>query len=168
MKVKPVAVEKSYLRDVRPGEIFTYKGKRYIKLAEDYNLNGTPSLSLHPINTINIVEHLETSVEQKVIVAYFATIGRPDDICLVGFQIPDADDYRAFHRQIDPHIHDAWYLDNGKQDVLKSGEFMFVDSENNLCQGVPSDINIINKVQNLNIRTIAFIEPFAEVFVSAC
>ena len=168
MKVKPIAVEKIYLRDVRAGATFTYKGKKYIKLAEDYDLNGTPALILHPINTINIVEHLETSVEAKAVKAFCLKMDKPDDVCLVGFKLPDADDYRAFHRSIDKYIQDAWYVDNGKNDVLHNEEFMFVDSENNLCQGVPSDINIIHKAQNLNVRAIAFIEPFAEVLIPYC
>ena len=165
MKVKPIRVEKIALRDVQVGDIFTFDGKKYIKLAEDYAFQGSPCLSLAPIGVVNTVENLEASVEEKVINAYFSAVKGCDNANIVSFQIPDADYYRAYHRIIDKYIHDTWYVDNGERDILKGNEFMFVDAGNNLCQGIPSDIAIIQKVQNLNIRTLVFIELFAEVYI---
>ena len=48
--------------------------------------------------------------------------------------MPDADDVRKYGHILAPHIEDRWYVDMGVEDLLREGEYFFVDT-GSVCKG---------------------------------
>lgn len=166
MKVKPVVVNKIPLSDVEIGEVFSFNGVRYIKLAdgEDF-LDGISAITLNSVDYVEINNNQEICVEQKAFAKYrnFVINHKHNDI--IAADLPDTDIYREYIKIIKPYVNEAWYLDNGENDDMHGCEFFYVDKFADLRKGIPNKSITLHVIEKLGIRVVHYFEPYTDVFV---
>ena len=168
MKVKPVKMEEISLSHVMVGDIFTFNGKKFIKLAESDNLDCVPAITLLPVEYIDITKNQNESVEQRAVAEYvkFVQSHKHGDIAFC--YMPDADMYRKYSAAIKPHmkayISEAWYVDNGENDSLSAGEFYYIDNIGDLHKATEKKLSTMN-FDMLGVIVLYSIEQCAKVFI---
>ena len=169
MKVNPVRVEKMPLSQLTIGEIFTFNGVKFIKLAELDEMEAVPVLTLHAVKLVEVISADNVSVEQKAFSEFvkFSQKMKHDD--MVSCALPDTDDFRKYKNSIMPHynsyINECWYVDNGENDDMFSGEFFYIDRFADVHKGKTGHEIPMNTFDKLGVRILCSIEPCANVFV---
>lgn len=166
MKVKPIIVYKVPLSDVEIGEVFSFNGIRYIKLADgDDFFDDISAITFNPVAYININDNQDISVEQKVFAKYRNFVINHKHNDLIASDIPDADMYREYINIIKTYVDEDWYIDNGENDGIQGNEFFYADKFADLRKGCPDKPIALHTVEKLGVRVVHYFEPYATVFV---
>ena len=175
--VKPTKIRMMPAEDVPVGKTFTLDGVRYIKLSDDDVINHmakigvlvTTVLPLCKIDSVYQGDNSEKSLEERTVCMFMAaTIDCADNKSIITHCMPDADDFRMYRPILSRYIKDSWYVDNGVEDVLKSGEYLYVDEHCELCRGNEYHEKEDGVSRRLGIRAFYAIDPDVLVTVRDC
>lgn len=167
MRVVPQKLKQRWLSDVAVGQIFLINGFHFIKLAnQDFALSGIPATTLDSLCSITLYQNDNTSVEERAVQMFMEHSMDAKSRYILTSCLPDTDMFNMYRKQLAP-ISDNWYLDNGAEDITKSGEYFYASSN--------SELVLANQFQNiaqpsdneLHIRAMYGFEPFARVWIKS-
>ena len=173
--VKPVKVKRLAAEDVQVGELFTMNGVQYIKLADyDTAISCSRTIGILATTVLPLCEfdsnysgNSKKSIEERAVCMFMAaTIDAKND-GIIAYGMPDADDVWQFGHLIAQHVKDYWYVDNGIEDVLSSGDYLYVDEFCTICKGNEYDEKQDGVNRRLGVRALYSIDPDATVYVKA-
>lgn len=167
--VQPIKIRMMPAEDVPIGKTFALDGVRYIKLSDDdsaishmseIGVLATTVLPLCLIDTVYLGGESEKSLEERAVCMFMtATCDYVANKNIITHCMPDADDFRMYRHTLSRYIKDAWYVDNGVEDVLKSGEYLYVDEHCELCRGNEYHEKEDGVSRRLGIRAFYAIDP---------
>jgi hypothetical protein len=166
--VRPIRVRKMPLEDVPVGSLFRLGNVRYIKLSDyDDAINnmatvGVLATTLIPLCVFDSVcrgKDGNKSIEERAVTLFISATKDNENKSIITYGMPDADDYRQYGHVMRPHIKDAWYIDNGVEDLLKEGEYFYVDEFGDLCKGNDFDEREDGVSRRIGIRAFYSVDP---------
>lgn len=166
MKVKPIMVIKVPMHDVEIGEVFSYNGKKYMKIDFGEEYDGVTVITLNPIAHIQ-VNNQTTSIEQRAFAEYIKFRKAQKNSDIIDFELPNTDFCKEYASILKQHFDDSWYVDNGDDDNLYKDEFFYMNRFSELQKGKPDTQIPFENIDKLGVRVVCFFEPYTEVFVHA-
>ena len=176
-KVYPIKVRMMLAEDVPVGKVFTMNGVKYIKLSDDdgavsHMTNvGVLATTVYPLDVFNSLDPKNTdnkTVEERAVEVFMAKTKDMDKDDIITYCMPDADNYRLYYRIMYPVIKGRWYVDNGVEDVLNHGDYLYIDEfcELHRYNEYVDGANSISR--QIGVRAFYAIDPDALVTVRDC
>ena len=176
--VKPVKIRMMPAEDVPVGKTFALDGVRYIKLSDDdgvinhmakIGILATTILPLCEFDSVYRDGESQKGLEERAVCMFMAaTIDCADNKSIITHCMPDTDDFRMYRPILSRYFKDAWYVDNGVEDALKEGEYLYVDEHCEICNGNEYYEKEDGVSRQLGIRAFYAIDPDVLVTVRDC